>query len=89
MHMQQQARVVVFVCSSLMYISIPIQMAQQVPLLHTCSLTLAPGAMAAIVGARGCGKTALAELLQRLYDVDAGTVLLDGHDVRSLDRCHI
>jgi ATP-binding cassette subfamily B protein len=45
--------------------------------------------MAAIVGARGCGKTALAELLQRLYDVDAGTVLLDGHDVRSLDRCHV
>jgi ABC-type bacteriocin/lantibiotic exporter with double-glycine peptidase domain len=64
-------------------------MAQQVPLLQTCSLTIAPGAMAAIVGARGCGKTALAELLQRLYDVDAGTVLLDGHDVRSLDRCHI
>jgi len=55
------------------------------PLLHNFSLTIAAGSMTGIVGARHSGKTAVVELIQRMYDADAGSVLLDGLDVRTLD----
>ncbi|MGI4895291.1 MAG: ABC transporter ATP-binding protein [Janthinobacterium lividum] len=42
------------------------------------------GSSLAIVGATGSGKTTLGYLLARLYDVDAGAVLVDGHDVRDV-----
>jgi ATP-binding cassette subfamily B protein len=47
-------------------------------------LTVAPGRLAAVVGASGAGKTTLSYLIPRLYDVTQGSVSLDGHDVRSL-----
>ena len=42
-----------------------------------------PGQLAALVGPTGAGKTTLSYLVARLYDLDEGTVRLDGHDVRS------
>jgi len=47
-------------------------------------LTVAPGQLAAVVGASGAGKTTLSYLIPRLYDVTEGSVRLDGHDVRTL-----
>jgi ATP-binding cassette, subfamily B, bacterial len=47
-------------------------------------LHVAPGESLALVGATGSGKSTVAGLLARLYDPDAGAVLLDGHDVREL-----
>lgn len=47
-------------------------------------LTIEPGAAVAIVGATASGKTTIARLLPRFYDVSAGRVLIDGIDVRSL-----
>jgi ATP-binding cassette subfamily B protein len=47
-------------------------------------LHVAPGESLALVGATGSGKSTIAGLLARLYDPDAGSVLLDGHDVREL-----
>ena len=44
-----------------------------------------PGETFAIVGSTGSGKTTLMKLLLRLYDVSAGRVMVDGHDVRELD----
>ena len=52
--------------------------------LSDVSLDVAPGQMAAFVGASGAGKTTLTYLLPRLYDVSEGGVLIDGHDVRDV-----
>lgn len=48
------------------------------------SFTVEPGQLVAFVGPSGAGKTTLSHLVPRLYDVDRGAVLLDGHDVRDL-----
>ena len=47
-------------------------------------LVIAPGEAVALVGPTGCGKTTVARLIPRFYDIDAGHVLLDGVDVRDL-----
>ncbi|HXV60412.1 MAG TPA: ABC transporter ATP-binding protein [Vicinamibacteria bacterium] len=47
-------------------------------------LVIEPGQTVAFVGRTGSGKTTLASLVPRLYDVSEGAVLIDGHDVRSL-----
>jgi ATP-binding cassette subfamily B protein len=48
------------------------------------SLDVLAGETVALVGASGAGKTTLVSLIPRLYDASAGTVRLDGHDVRDL-----
>jgi ABC-type multidrug transport system fused ATPase/permease subunit len=52
--------------------------------LHGISFTAAPGQMVALVGSSGAGKSTIASLLARLYDVDSGAVRLSGIDVRDL-----
>lgn len=52
--------------------------------LHGISFTAEPGQMVALVGSSGAGKSTIASLLARLYDVDSGAVRLNGVDVRSL-----
>jgi ATP-binding cassette, subfamily B, bacterial len=54
------------------------------PVLHDVSLRIPAGHFAALVGATGAGKTTIVYLVPRLYDVDAGAVLVDGQDVRDL-----
>ncbi|ERN41287.1 ABC-type multidrug transport system, ATPase and permease component [Rubidibacter lacunae KORDI 51-2] len=54
------------------------------PVLEQFSLHVPAGKTIAIVGATGSGKTTLVKLLLRLYDVDAGTIALDGTDIRRL-----
>jgi len=53
-------------------------------ILRNLDLVIEPGETVGIVGRTGSGKTTLAYLLPRLYDVDEGSVLLDGVDVREL-----
>jgi ATP-binding cassette subfamily B protein len=55
------------------------------PALRDVDLDVAAGTTVALVGATGSGKTTLVGLLARLYDVDAGGVLIDGADVRDVD----
>ena len=59
------------------------------PLIRDFSLHAAPGTRVAIVGPTGCGKTTLINLLMRFYDVDAGQILVDGHDVREVTRASL
>ncbi len=54
------------------------------PVLEDVSFEVHPGQVLAIVGATGAGKSTLVSLLPRFFDPDAGRVLLDGHDLRSL-----
>ncbi|XP_036086567.1 mitochondrial potassium channel ATP-binding subunit isoform X4 [Rousettus aegyptiacus] len=53
--------------------------------LEDFTLTLPPGKIVALVGQSGGGKTTVASLLERFYDPTAGTVTLDGRDLRTLD----
>jgi ATP-binding cassette subfamily B protein/subfamily B ATP-binding cassette protein MsbA len=53
--------------------------------LHDVSLDVPPGQMVALVGPTGAGKSSIVKLLGRYYDVTAGQILVDGHDVRDLD----
>lgn len=55
-----------------------------VDVLHDVSLRAEPGQLIALVGSSGAGKSTVAQLVSRLYDVDGGTVRLNGTDVRDL-----
>ncbi|MBF6599790.1 MAG: ABC transporter ATP-binding protein [Dehalococcoidia bacterium] len=57
---------------------------KEIPALTDVSLEIAPGRVAALVGPSGAGKTTLTYLLPRLYDVNAGRVMIDGRDIRSV-----
>jgi ATP-binding cassette subfamily B protein len=60
-----------------------------VEVLHDISFTAGPGQMVALVGSSGAGKSTIAQLLARLYDVDSGAVRLAGVDVRDLSATSI
>jgi ATP-binding cassette subfamily B multidrug efflux pump len=56
------------------------------PLIHDLSLVAEPGQTVAIVGPTGAGKTTLVNLLMRFYELDAGTISIDGRNIASMPR---
>ena len=55
-------------------------------LIKDLNLTVKPGQRIAIVGPTGCGKTTLINLLMRFYDVNEGSIAVDGKDIRNITR---
>jgi subfamily B ATP-binding cassette protein MsbA len=55
-------------------------------ILHNISFVVKPGQTVALVGPSGAGKSTLIKLLHRFFDVRQGSIRLDGHDIRELDR---
>ncbi|CAF5081195.1 unnamed protein product, partial [Rotaria sp. Silwood1] len=66
---------------------------QEISVLNNLSLKIPSGKTVALVGASGCGKSTIIQLIQRFYDPDQGRVLLDGKDIKTLNvawlRSHI
>ena len=56
------------------------------PLIEDLDLVLKSGQRVAIVGPTGCGKTTVINLLMRFYDVNGGSIAVDGHDIRTVTR---
>lgn len=54
------------------------------PVVHNINLTIKPGHTVALVGQSGSGKSTIADLLPRFYDIDAGSITVDGIDVRDM-----
>ena len=55
-------------------------------LIEGLNLSVTPGQRIAIVGPTGCGKTTIINLLMRFYDVDSGSVNVEGNDIRNVTR---
>jgi ATP-binding cassette, subfamily B, multidrug efflux pump len=62
---------------------------EDTPLIEDLSLVVRPGQTVAIVGPTGAGKTTLVNLVMRFYDVDAGTITLDGVDIARVRRADL
>ena len=56
------------------------------PLIENLNVDVAPGRRIAIVGPTGCGKTTIINLLMRFYDVNSGSISVDGTDIRRIRR---
>ncbi len=56
------------------------------PVIQDFSIDVTAGQRIAIVGHTGAGKTTIVKLLMRFYDVDSGSIKIDGHDLRKFDR---
>ncbi|HEX5515900.1 MAG TPA: ABC transporter ATP-binding protein/permease [Gammaproteobacteria bacterium] len=59
------------------------------PILHDVSFTIPAGHKVAVVGGSGAGKSTLARLLFRFYDVAAGRITIDGHDIREVTQASL
>ena len=57
-----------------------------VPLIEDMNLKVQPGQRIALVGPTGCGKTTLVNLLMRFYEINGGTLLVDGHPIDTVTR---
>ncbi len=57
--------------------------------IHDFSTEVKSGQMVAIVGPTGAGKTTMVKLLLRFYDVNSGTIRVDGHDIRDFNRSEL
>jgi len=64
------------------YRNVTFRYADGPPILEDFTLRFAPGEVVALVGRTGCGKSTVARLLMRFYDVSEGSLLVDDHDVR-------
>ncbi|MFZ7120814.1 MAG: ABC transporter ATP-binding protein [Eubacteriaceae bacterium] len=58
----------------------------EIPIINNFSVDIKPGQKIALVGPTGAGKTTIVKLLMRFYDINKGSILIDGHDLRDFER---
>lgn len=72
--------------AEIVFDNVEFQYVDNVPILKGISFKVAPGTVTAVVGSTGAGKSTLARLLYRFYDVQAGSVKVDGQDIREVTQ---
>ncbi|MBZ9675189.1 ABC transporter ATP-binding protein [Mesorhizobium sp. ES1-1] len=80
------AKVAHFTSGEVRFDNVSFRYVEEVPVLQDLSFVAAAGKMTAIVGASGAGKSTLVALLQRFYDVDSGTIEIDGQDISKVTK---
>lgn len=70
--------------SQIVYQNVSFSYQPDIPVLRDINLTIPKRAMVALVGQSGSGKTTIADLLPRFYDVNEGAILIDGVDIRTI-----
>ncbi|HBG7807595.1 TPA: ATP-binding cassette domain-containing protein, partial [Clostridioides difficile] len=58
-------------------------------IINDFSVNVKPGQKVAIVGPTGAGKTTIVKLLMRFYDVNSGSILIDGHNIKDFNRSEL
>jgi ATP-binding cassette subfamily B protein len=61
----------------------------ETPLYDTFNLTIAPGERVALVGPTGAGKSTFVKLIQRLYDLQGGSIAIDGQDIALVEQASL
>lgn len=59
------------------------------PVLKDLNFTIPDGQFVVLIGPSGCGKTTTLKTINRLIDIDSGTISIDGHDIRSSDKVEL
>lgn len=72
------------VTGTIEYKNVDFSYANGIPILKNVNLSVAPGERIALVGPSGSGKTTLCNLLPRFYELQNGSITIDGHDIRDL-----
>jgi ABC-type transport system involved in Fe-S cluster assembly fused permease/ATPase subunit len=78
------AQPLVYVQGEIQWEGVNFSYTKQRPILRDLHLHIAAGTKVAIVGASGAGKSTIARLLYRFYDIDSGKISIDGQDIRNL-----
>ena len=75
-----------FIKGEIRYEGVWLEYVPGIPVLKDVNLHIKPGTTAALVGQTGAGKTSMVSLLMRFYDVTSGSLAVDGHDLRDIQR---
>jgi ATP-binding cassette subfamily B protein len=85
----EQAQEVKQVPGEIVFEEVSFSYQKQLPLLKDFNLRIEPGEAVALVGFSGAGKTTVAKLLMRMYDVNRGKITIDGVDIRQMNKDYL
>jgi ATP-binding cassette subfamily B protein len=82
----ENARELVVGSAEVRFREVSFSYAEKLPVLNNVTFTAEPGKMTALVGASGAGKSTLVALLERFYDLDSGSIEIDGQDISKVTK---